>query len=115
MGETVTFPADYASRARRDLVAELREIADAIETGTAETAPYAACVILSGAEQHEVLHSGYRSRDDLRSAVQAAKAIHLVDYETVGGNIRPRTAPQYDGRSIAKITPIVTAKDTPND
>lgn len=88
--------------AHRRLARWLRELADYIEADELETEPHAALIVLTGAEQHEVLIAGYgEDRGGCDGAIYAAHAVTLTNFRTEGGNIRPRNHALY-GQPLRK-------------
>ncbi|MHC2016278.1 hypothetical protein [Methylobacterium sp. CM6247] len=89
----VRFPVEAArshtKRAR--LVSYLRELADFIERDELETEPDAALVVLTGAEDHEVVCCGYGDDDNaLDEAAMVAGSVTRGSFVTMGGNRRKR-------------------------
>lgn len=96
-------------KATTELVQYLRKIADHIEAGETETDPRSALLVLTGPVQHEVLHVGHDAEPGfLTGALEAARAVYNANYNTHGGNIRPRTHQYSGGAERGDLTPIRT-------
>lgn len=97
MAEIVNLPESAKTRAaHRKLARWLRDLADYIEADELETEPHAALIVLTGANQHEVLMAGYG--DDASGcdgAAHAATAVVSPSYRTEGGNTRTRNHTRY--------------------
>ena len=93
MGEVKPFPIAEARRhsKRARLAAYLRELAEFVEDDNVEIDPVAALVVLSGAEQHEVVCCGYGDDDHaLTEAAMVAGFVVRGDFVTRGANRRNR-------------------------
>ncbi|MEL7281322.1 MAG: hypothetical protein AAGK79_13260 [Pseudomonadota bacterium] len=101
---SVTQMQPRVPKSRRDLARQLRDWADIIEADGAETEPNACLMVMTGRTQHEVLWFGGAVEGQfLSGALQAAHAVIRAPFETVGGQIRPRTHQYGSGRKIADV------------
>lgn len=103
-------------KSRKDLARQLREWADLIAQDLVETEPNACLLVVTGRKQHEVLWLGGKVEGRfLSGALQAATAVIRAPFETVGGNVRPRTHGYASGRPVADVVEINAHKSEAQD
>ncbi|UWQ59992.1 hypothetical protein K3722_07630 [Leisingera caerulea] len=92
---------------RRALARQLRELAELLEGDQLDTEPYGIMMCLMGATQFEVV--GVGETEGWSGARQAMCAVLGAQFDTVGGNIRPRDHAVYQPRKAAAAVPLVVA------
>lgn len=91
----IVFPTTIPSR-RAEMAQQLRQIADAVESGEAFYDHHAFLMCLTIPTHHEAVAFGYQhDLEGWRGAHSALSAIMSANYRTEGGNIRARDVRQY--------------------